>query len=213
MSIEVDNVSKVRRGAVLLDEVSLKVGPGAIVGVMGPNGSGKTMVMRAVLGLIHVDRGTVTVDGRQVGAGVPFPESVGALIENPAFLPRHSGRENLRLLTAIRGGVGRSAIEEAMREVGLEGALTTAYGKYSLGMKQRLGIAAAIVERPANVVLDEPTNALDASGIAMLQEVLLRQRERGAAVLWSCHDTGLLKEMSDEVYCMQDGRVVDHEAL
>ena len=137
-----------------------------------------------------------------------FPENVGFLLENPAFLDRYSGKDNLKLLADIRKKVGESRINEVLQIVGLDTNDRKKYKKYSLGMKQRLGIAAAVLEFPDLVILDEPANALDASGVEMMKKVIQTERDRGALVILSCHDAELLNKMSDIIFRIDRGKII-----
>lgn len=213
MSIEINNVSKRIKKSTVVDDVSLRVKDASIVAVAGPNGSGKTMLMRLVAGLMSADSGSVIVDGKKVGVDCSFPESIGLLIENPSFLSGYTGRTNLRFLASIRSCIGDAVIDETLEEVGLSATDRRTFRKYSLGMKQRLGLAAAVMESPSTLLLDEPSNALDSEGVSMLKRLMLKQRDRGASILWACHDRDLMCELSDEVYYLEDGRVCKHEIL
>ena len=207
MSIEVKHVTKHIRGVTILDDVSLSVSNGAIAAIAGPNGSGKTMLMRLIAGLITPDEGSVVVDGATIGIDRAFPESMGVLIESPQFLSAYTGRMNLCLLASIRDKVGGEAIDKVLEEVGLRKDDKRPFRKYSLGMKQRLGLAAAVLESPSVLLLDEPSNALDRDGVRMLRRLILKERERGAAVLWACHDRELMESLSDEVYYLAEGHI------
>lgn len=165
------------------------------------------MLMRAVCGLIGLDDGSIEVDGKRVGVDVDSPPSVGLLIENPGFIDGFSGFDNLWLLAQLTGRIGSREVESALELVGLKSARDKAYRTYSLGMKQRLGIAAAIMESPDLVVLDEPTNALDESGVALIQDIVHAQADRGAAVLVASHDAAVLSSLADRIYELYEGRI------
>lgn len=207
MKIQIENVTKKIRGALVIDQVSMELTSDIITGLKGVNGSGKTMLMRLVAGLIHPTEGRIVIDGKILGKDMAFPESLGILIESPAFLDSYSGFDNLKLLASIRGEVGEEAIRETLQRVGLAPDDKKKYRKYSLGMKQRLGIAAAILEKPELLILDEPTNALDSDGVAMLKKIVQEEKERGALILLSCHDAGILEEMADRIAFMEYGKV------
>ena len=166
------------------------------------------MLMRAVCGLIRLDRGEIAIDGEVLRKDISFPRSVGVLIESPGFIGNYSGYENLKTLTAIKGATSRERIRESLAMVGLDAQDRKPFRKYSLGMKQKLGIAAAIVEEPDLLILDEPTNALDEGSVQELKRILKQIKEREALILLSCHDAEDLLELSDEVIEMQDGKVV-----
>ncbi len=210
MIIKLNNISKNIKGTDVLVDISMTLTSGHIIGFRGVNGSGKTMLMRLIAGLIRPTQGTVSIDGKVLGKGISFPPSVGVLIENPAFLDNYSGFENLQVLSSIRKRVGEEEIKATIRAVGLDPENKKVYKKYSLGMKQRLGIAAAIMEHPDLILLDEPTNALDVDGVAMVQKVVQKEKERGALIILCCHDTEVLNAMADEIYHIQEGKLTSH---
>lgn len=210
-TIEITDLVKDIKGKRIIDHVTLHLESGKITGLKGVNGSGKTMLMRLVCGLITPTSGSIVINGKRLGKDITFPESVGILIENPAFLDAYSGFENLKLLASIKHRIGPEEIRQTIARVGLDPDDKKKYRKYSLGMKQRLGIAAAVMEEPDIIILDEPTNALDSDGVAMLKEILHDQRERGALVLISCHDLPTLQELSDEIYLMESGALRPYE--
>lgn len=208
--IQVQNLSKRINKNVILDDISFSMDSGKIYGLQGINGAGKTMLMRAIIGLIRPTSGEVSVNGKIIGKEVEFLENVGFLLENPAFLDRYSGFDNLKMLASIQNKISDDQINDILKVVGLELAGKKKYRKYSLGMKQRLGIAAAVMEKPDVLILDEPTNALDEAGVEMINRVLCEEKERGALILISCHDIELLKMWSDEIIKLENGRVVQH---
>ena len=207
MSIVFDQVTKVIGGAVVIDHVSCRFPTGQITGLQGVNGSGKTMLLRLIAGLIYPTEGRVVVDGAVLGKDAAFPPSLGVLLEAPAFLPSYTGYDNLRLPAAVKGTAGPRDIETALARVGLQNAQGKKYRKYSLGMKQRLGIAAAILERPGLLLLDEPTNALDESGVELVKAILREERDRGATVVLASHDGALLEDLTGEIFSLAAGRV------
>ena len=211
MHIEVNRASKTIKKVKVLEDVCLRLESGTVYGIEGHNGSGKTMLMRAILGLIHLDSGNILVDGMRIGADLDFAPDAGVLIESPSFLPSKTGRDNLLYLVRIKNAVGEAEVDAALEKVGLADARGKKYRQYSLGMRQRLGIAGAIVEKPKLVVLDEPTNALDESGIDMAVKVVAEQKARGALVIVSCHSAELLSRMVDVRIRMAEGRVLDVE--
>lgn len=213
MSVTIEGLSKRIRGVDVLKDVALSVEPGRVAGLAGPNGSGKTMLMRCVAGLIAPTSGTVEIDGKVLGRDIAFPPSIGLLIESPAFLAGRSGFLNLQLLASIRGTTEDSQVRHVIGLVGLDPDDKRPVRKYSLGMKQRLGIAAAVMETPDIVVLDEPTNALDASGVQMVKQVVAAQKARGATVIVSCHDAQTLRIMADEIFYFAEGHMDGYEDL
>ena len=207
MILNLEHVNKTIKKALVLDDVTMTLEGGHIYGLKGPNGSGKTMLMRMMAGLIRPTSGHVFVDGRQLGRDMDFPPSIGLLLENPSFLPNHTGLKNLELLAGIQHRVTSEDIRQTLQDVGLNPDDPRTFRKYSLGMKQRLGIAAAIMERPELILVDEPTNALDDKGIEQICALLRRERDRGALLVLSCHDASILEELSDEIFHICDGKV------
>lgn len=207
MKIQVKNASKIIKGTDILKNVELELEGGKVYGLQGPNGGGKTMLMRLISGLIRPTTGQVFIDGNQLGKDVDFPPSLGLLLENPAFLPGYTGLKNLELLAQLQARVGTEQIRRAIADVGLSPDDKRKYRKYSLGMKQRLGIAAAIMEEPDLILLDEPTNALDRNGMEQIIELIRRERDRGALILISCHDAAILESISDVIFTVAEGNV------
>ena len=207
MTITLNNVTKELKGNLVADQIDLTLESGKVYGLCGRNGSGKTMLMRLVAGLILPTRGTIKFDGKQLGKDLDFPESIGLLIENPSFLGSRTGFDNLRMLASIRGKISDADIRRVLCRVGLDPADKRKYRKYSLGMKQRLGIAAAIMESPALIILDEPTNALDADGVELTKQIIAAERERGAIVLMTCHDQDVLEAVCDVICPIENGRI------
>lgn len=208
--IKIENLVKTIKGNKVIDNITLTLTSPKIVGFKGINGSGKTMLMRLICGLIKPTDGTITINGKVLHKDISFPESVGILIENPAFLDGYSGFENLKMLASIKNIVKDYQIKDIIKAVGLNPDDKKHYKKYSLGMKQRLGIACALMESPDIIILDEPTNALDSDGITTVKELIVQKREEGALVIISCHDIDILKELSEEIYVLEQGKLTDH---
>ena len=206
MVIKLTNVSKVIKKAKVLDSVNLEFTSGKVYGLKGKNGSGKTMLMRVICGLISATEGTVEIDGKILGKDMTFPDSVGVLIENPAFIGNYTGFKNLKVLASIQNRVDDEHIREVIRQVGLDPDDKRTYRKYSLGMKQKLGIAAAYMENPDLIILDEPINALDEAGA---KQVLEEQKKRGALIIIACHDKEELEMLSDEIIEISEGRIIE----
>jgi len=206
--IEVSDLYKKIKGVTVLENINIKFSKGMIYGLQGKNGSGKTMLMRAICGLILPTKGTININGEILHEDISFPKSLGALIENPAFLPNHTGLQNLKLLSSINGKVSDAEITSALKSVGLDPNDKRVYKKYSLGMKQRLGIACAIMGSPEIIILDEPINALDESGVMQIRNVLLQAKSNGAIIILACHDRNELELLSDEIIKMECGRIV-----
>ena len=165
------------------------------------------MLMRAISGLIRIRTGVVDINGEILGKDRTFPDSMGILIENPAFIDSYTGFKNLKVLASIRGKINDEQIKSVLEEVGLFPDDKRTYRKYSLGMKQRLGIAAAVMESPDIIILDEPINALDELGAKMVRTLLAKQKKRGAIIILACHDTEELKFLADVIYTISDGKV------
>ncbi|ERL13308.1 ABC transporter, ATP-binding protein [Coriobacteriaceae bacterium BV3Ac1] len=213
MSVEIKGLNKSIRGIDILKDITMGFPSRYVTGLSGVNGSGKTMLMRAVAGLIRPNSGTIDIDGKRLWRDISFPPSVGVLIENPAFLNDRTGLENLRILASIKDLLQEDDLRHVIKEVGLDPDDKRKFRKYSLGMKQRLGIAAAIMERPDLLLLDEPTNALDSDGVAMFKRIVARERERGATCIISCHDASILRELSDQIYYLAEGHIDGYEKL
>lgn len=207
MKIEVVNADKYIKKSLILKGVNLTLEGGKIYGLQGPNGGGKTMLMRLLCGLIRPTEGKVLIDGKRLGTDMDFPDSLGLLIENPAFLPNYTGLQNLCLLARLRNRVGEAQLRQTLTDVGLSPDDKRKYRKFSLGMKQRLGIAAAVMEQPELILLDEPTNALDDRGVEQICDLIRRERDRGALIVLACHDADVLESLSDEIFYVHDGLV------
>lgn len=207
--LELHGVAKEIRKNQVLRNISLTIERGTVTGFRGVNGSGKTMLLRIISGLIHPTAGSVTIDGRLLGKEIEFPPSMGLLIENPAFLEQYDALDNLRILNSISARkISDKELRGLVERVGLGQASGKKYRKYSLGMKQRLGLAAAVLGEPDLVLLDEPTNALDVEGIEILRGLIGQERRRGAAVVVACHDTAFLDSVADIIYCFENGSFV-----
>lgn len=200
--IIVENVYKSFGKETVLTDVNLSIPPGSIVGVVGNNGSGKTVLMKCICGFLRPDRGSVTVNGVRVGKDRDFPDSLGIIIETPGFIPNMSGYRNLKTLAALRGLIGKKEILEVLERVGLSKSAKKAVSKYSLGMRQRLGIAQAIMEDPAVLILDEPFNGLDKSTVEDMRGLLLGLRDSGKAIMLASHNAQDIVELCDSVYEM-----------
>lgn len=213
MLIEIEGVSKTIGKRCVIVNVSLNLESGKIWGFKGINGSGKTMLMRLIAGLIKPDKGRIIIDGKVLWRDISFPESVGILIESPTFLDGLTGFKNLKTLASIKNIITDNDIRKSLSDVGLDPDLSKKYKAYSLGMKQRLGIAAAIMERPEVILLDEPTNALDGEGIELVKALIERERNRGALVVVSCHDESIISELSDEIVYLSEGKIIDIKSI
>lgn len=208
--IAIQNLSKTIKGNAVIQDISMNLKSGVIYGFKGINGSGKTMLMRLICGLIRPTEGEIRINGKTLGKDLSFPESIGVFLENPAFLDSYSGFQNLKILASIKSVATDEDIRATLSRVGLSPNDKKKYRKYSLGMKQRLGIAAAIMEKPDIVILDEPTNSLDADGVMLVKQIVQEEKVRGALVILSCHDGELLKDLSDEIFLLECGHLVEH---
>jgi ABC-2 type transport system ATP-binding protein len=211
--VKANNVSKEINKQPVLKNISLSLNKGKIYGFRGKNGSGKTMLFRALCGLIIPTEGTVDVGGVTLGKDASFPLSVGVLIEYPGFLNNYTGFKNLKMLAELNGLIDDERIRESIRLVGLDPEDKRKYRKYSLGMKQRLGLAQAIMEKPELIILDEPTNALDSDGVEELKKLLLDLKNEQKCILIASHDKEELDYLSDEIFLMENGKIVDHYDL
>jgi len=206
-AIEIRNLTKIIKGKVILDNINLELEEGKIYGFYGRNGSGKTMLFKAICGLIKPTSGEVIVFGKKIGKDISFPESVGVIIENVDLWEDLTGFQNLRLLASIKNIVTNDEIKNAIRRVGLDPEDKRPYKKYSLGMKQRLKIAQAIMEKPKLIVLDEPTNSLDEDGVKLVRQILLDEKERGATILLASHIKEDINLLCDCKFKVDSGKV------
>ena len=205
--IRIENVTKKFGSYAALDGISLSFEKGKIHGMIGRNGSGKTVLFKCICGFLRVDDGAVFVDGKQIGKEIEAPESIGAIIETPGFLPGYSARQNLQFLAGIRRKTGKKEIDEAIRKVGLDPEAKKHVGKYSLGMRQRLGIAQAIMEDPSLLILDEPMNGLDDTGVLEARRLLADLKEKGKTIILASHDRQDIDTLCDAVYEMNAGKM------
>lgn len=211
--IKIEGLSKSIKGVLILDNISITLTSGNIYGLRGKNGSGKTMLMRAIAGLLIPDSGAVTINGKVLHRDISFPESIGILIENPSFLPQYTGFKNLKLLAGLTGNISDDKIRTALDRVGLDPEDKRTYRKYSLGMKQKLGIANAIMGEPDVIILDEPINALDEESVRKIKRVLLEIRNKDKLIIIACHDREELEYLSDIIYEIKDGSIVDRKVI
>lgn len=211
--IYVQNITKIYGQQTVLKNVSLTCAEGKIYGLIGRNGSGKTVLLKCICGLIQPTSGEVSVWGKRIGRDVDFPDNIGFIIETPGFLPHESGLSNLKHLASIQRKIGLREIRESMELVGLDPDLKKAVGKYSMGMRQRLGIAQAIMEKPKLLILDEPMNGLDNQGVGHIRSVLLSLKEKGVTIVLASHFKEDISYLCDEVYQMDAGVLTRMESL
>ncbi len=207
IAISVQNVSKDFGQERVLKSVSREFEKGKIHGIVGNNGSGKTVLMKCICGFLIPTEGTVIVNGKRVGKDVDFPPDLGIIIETPGFLPGVTGVKNLEILASLNKKIGLSEIADAIRRVGLDPRMKKPVGKYSLGMRQRLGIAQAIMENPNLLILDEPLNGLDKHGVAEMRKLIKGLKSEGKTVLLASHNQGDIDELCDTV-CEMDAGVM-----
>jgi ABC-2 type transport system ATP-binding protein len=208
--IVVKNAVKVLKGRTVLNNVSFSVDKGGIYGFFGSNGSGKTMLFRAICGLIRLTSGEIDVFGQKIGVDVSFPKNLGVIIESLGFWDDYTGFKCLKMLASIRKVIGDADIRNAMERVGLDPDDRRTFKKYSLGMKQRLAIAQAIMEHPDLLILDEPTNALDEDGVALMHNIFAEEQKRGATILIASHNKEDLSCCSRK-FKMIDGLLAEAE--
>lgn len=205
--IKIENYSKKIKNTVVLENINMVLNDGMIYGIQGENGSGKTMLMRGICGLIKGSEGCITIDGKVIGKDISFPEDIGVLIENPSFIPKYTGYKNLKLVADIQEKVDKEEIIKTLQKVGLKPDDKRTYKKYSLGMKQRLGIACAIMGTPKIIILDEPFNGLDEKGVLQIRDVIKGLKQKNCIVIVACHDKEQLEYLSDEIYVIKEGKL------
>lgn len=203
--IQLEHVTKRYGGETVLQDVSVTFSPGTVYGLVGPNGSGKTMLMRVLCGFVRPTAGRVTINAKVIGKDLDFPERTGIIIEAPGFLPHCSGLRNLLILAGISHGADRKRAMEVMARLGLDPNMRKPVGKYSLGMRQRLGIAQAILEGPDILILDEPMNGLDRQGVLEMHELFRELKSRGKTILLASHSAQDIHQACDVVYGMDRG--------
>lgn len=207
IAISVQNVSKDFGAERVLNSVSRDFEQGKIHGIVGNNGSGKTVLMKCICGFLIPTEGTVTVNGKRVGVDVDFSPDLGLIIETPGFLPNLSGAKNLEILASLNKKIGLAEIADSIRRVGLDPLMKKPVGKYSLGMRQRLGIAQAIMEDPSLLILDEPLNGLDKHGVREMRDLIKGLKADGKTILLASHNQGDIDELCDTV-CEMDAGVM-----
>ena len=205
--ISVKNLSKDFGQERVLHNVTRDFEKGRIHGIVGNNGSGKTVLMKCICGFLIPDSGSITVNGERVGVDVDFPRDMGLIIETPGFLPNMTGVKNLEILASLNKKIGLEEIAASIRRVGLDPLMKKPVGKYSLGMRQRLGIAQAIMEDPALLILDEPLNGLDKHGVREMRQLIKGLKEQGKTILLASHNQGDIDELCDTV-CEMDAGVM-----
>jgi len=208
--IKCECMTKRLKGNIVLDNISLSVKKGEFLVLKGHNGSGKTMILRAISGLMRLNSGVVYIDNEIIGKQKQFPDSMGILIEYPSFIPGYTGFQNLKFLSSINNKISDEEIYNIIQRVGLDKTDKRKYKRYSLGMKQRLGIAQALMEQPKLLLLDEPTNALDIDGIKDVLDILKVEKSKGTTIIVASHDVHVLNnEIVDRIVHVNNGKLVD----
>ena len=206
--IEVQKVSLQIKKAKILENVDFTCQKGQICGVVGRNGSGKTMLMKCICGFVKPTSGEIQVDGQVIGKDIDFIPNAGIIIETPGFIPNYSGYKNLQLLASIQNRIDKTRIREVMQMVGLDPDMKRCVKKYSLGMRQRLGLAQAIMEDPSLIILDEPFNGLDKHGVEEMREYFLSLKKKGKTILLTSHNTEDIEYLCDTVVEMDHGKFI-----
>lgn len=208
--IKITNASKKIGQNYVLKDINLTLASGKVYGFIGENGSGKTMLFRAICGLITLNQGQIQI-GDLILDGNKLYKDIGLLLENPSFIGDLSGFDNLAMISSIRNIIDKDRIIEVLDKVGLEKSMKKLYKEYSLGMKQRLGIANAIMENPKVLIFDEPTIALDKDGVACLIKIIKEEKDNGKTILISSHEREIIEDLCDEVYFMKDGELINNQ--
>lgn len=211
MKLVLENISKKIKNKVILDNISIEFENSKIYGFVGRNGSGKTMLFRAICGLMKLDSGRIFLDDKVLYKDMDILPNTGIIIENAGLYSEYTGLKNLQLLANINKKIGEDEVREALTRVGLDPDDKRTVRKYSLGMKQRLIIAQAIMEKPDIILLDEPTNALDENGVEEIRNIIQDERKRGAIILIASHNKDDIKLLSDKVFYMENGCIVKKE--
>lgn len=208
MKLIVENLGKKINNKIILEGINLTLEGGKVYGFVGRNGSGKTMLFRAVSGLIKPDEGKVEYEGKVLYKDMDVLPDVGMIIENAGLYPEFTGKKNLEILAKINKKATSEDIVNSIKRVGLDPEDKRIFRKYSLGMKQRIIIAQAIMEKPNTILLDEPTNALDESGVKQVRQIIMEEKERGAIILIASHNKEDINLLADKVYYMEEGKIV-----
>lgn len=207
--IYIKNVNLTLGKTCILKNINIEFERNKIHGLIGRNGSGKTMLMKCMCGFIKPTSGEINVDGKVIGKDCDFPKSVGIIIETPGFIPYYSGYKNLKLLADLNQKIGREQIRSTMQQVGLNPDLKLSVRKYSLGMRQRLGLAQAIMENPQILILDEPFNGLDKDGVLEMRKYFLSLKAEGKTIILSSHSAEDIDVLCDSVYEMDKGECIN----
>lgn len=207
--IVVEHAVKKYKDTIALNDVSLTFAQNQIHGIIGRNGSGKTVLLKCICGLTRLTSGRIILDGKVVGKDMEIPDNIGAIIETPGFIKSFSGYDNLEYLASVRKMIGKEEIVSAMEKAGLDPAMKKHVGKYSLGMRQRLGIAQAIMEKPDILILDEPTNGLDKKGVEEFRNLILAFKQEGKTIILASHNAEDVRLLCDNVSELDGGRLIE----
>lgn len=207
--ITVKNLSLKIQKDVILSDIDLHIERGKITGLVGRNGCGKTMLMKCITGFVKPTQGEVIFDGKKIGEEIDFPKKTGIIIETPAFVSYYSGYKNLMELAMLQKKIGKAEVEEVLKQVGLYEARHKLVRKYSLGMRQRLGIAQALMENPETLILDEPMNGLDNECVALVRGILADLKQQGKTILLVSHNAEDVRVLCDVIYEMDKGKVIE----
>ena len=213
MILETRALWKEIKGQVVLDNINIYLTSGNVYGFVGKNGSGKTMLFRALTGLIHVSGGEIICDKKILYRDITHLPNLGLLLVNASLYPEFTGKKNLELLAKINGKIDERGIERAIERVGLDPREKKVIRKYSLGMRQRITIAQAIMEEPDILILDEPTNALDEEGVERVHKIIIEEKNRGAIVLLASHNKEDIFSLSDKIYIMERGKILEERLI
>ena len=211
--IELKNVTKVLNHMEVLNDISLTLEEGKIYGFVGQNGSGKSMLFRIISGLIIPSTGTVFMNDVDIHKKDKMPVELRALIEKPHFIGNMTGLDNLMMLASIQKRIGKEEVEEVMKSVGLYEVRNKRVAHYSLGMKQKLGVAQVIMEHPSILIFDEPFNGIDAISVVKIKDLILKEKKKDTIILLSSHIDADIKELCDVVYKMEEGRLVSSDTI
>lgn len=203
--IEITNLCKSFKETKVLNDITIKIKKGNTIGIIGRNGSGKTVLFKCICGLVSPTKGTVKINNKILGKDMDIPDNIGVIIETPGFLPNYNGFKNLKFLAMIKNQISNEHIKDTIKLVGLNPDSKKHVGKYSLGMRQRLGIAQAIMENPDILILDEPMNGLDNDGVKDMRKLFLSLKEQGKTILLASHNKEDIEVLCDEVYMMDKG--------
>ena len=206
--IQVNNLSLRIKKDLILSDINIHIKKGEITGIVGRNGCGKTMLMKCITGFVKPTEGEVIFGGKKIGRDTDFPDDTGIIIETPTFIPYYSGMRNLKELAMLKKKIGKKEIEDILKVVGLYENRNKHVHKYSLGMRQRLGIAQALMENPDTLILDEPMNGLDKECVAMVRNILMDLKEQGKTILLVSHNSEDIGILCDKIYEMDKGRII-----